>query len=156
MDDNTLTLAIAVDGSETALQAVRQGIALVQAGLNAEIVLLHVQEPASLLELATQDSDLIAGAVIDAGEDLMATAAALLQAAQLPYRTEIALGEPATVLLDLAENLNACMIILGARGVGTLRRALMGSVSQAVLNRASLPVLIVKPEEEKEADTADE
>ena len=62
MDENTQTLAIAVDGSDTALQAVRQGIALVQGGLNAQLALLHVQEPASFLELATNDSDLIAGA----------------------------------------------------------------------------------------------
>ena len=150
------TLAIAVDGSSTALQAVRQGIALVQAGLNAHITLLHVQEPASFLELATQDSDLIANAAVQAGEDLMASAIALLDAAQVPYSSEIALGEPATVLLDLAENVNACMLIVGARGLGTLRRAFMGSVSQAVLNRASLPVLIVKPSEENIAASADE
>lgn len=49
MDENTQTLAIAVDGSDTALQAVRQGIALVQGGLNAQLALLHVQEPASFL-----------------------------------------------------------------------------------------------------------
>jgi len=156
MDANTLTLAIAVDGSETALQAVRQGIALVRGGLNARLALLHVQEPATLLELATQDSDLIAGAAMDAGEDLLAAAEALVQAAQVPFTSEIALGEPATVLLDLAESLNATMLIIGARGLGTLRRALMGSVSQAVLNRANLPVLIVKPEEENEAGSADE
>ncbi len=150
------TLAIAVDGSPTALQAVRQGISLVQAGLQARIVLLHVQEPATLLELATHDSDLIANAAMQAGEDLMASASALLDAAQLPYSSEIALGEPATVLLDLAETVNACMLIVGARGLGTLRRAFMGSVSQAVLNRASMPVLVVKPVEENIADGADE
>ncbi len=156
MDENTLTLAIAVDGSDTALQAVRQGMTLVQNGLNARLALLHVQEPATLLELATQDSDLIAGAAMDAGEDLLASAEALVQAANIPFTSEIALGEPATVLLDLAENLNASMLLIGARGLGTLRRALMGSVSQAVLNRANLPVLIVKPVEKEEAQSADQ
>jgi nucleotide-binding universal stress UspA family protein len=40
--------------------------------------------------------------------------------------------------------------------VGALQRALMGSVSQAVLNRANLPVLIVKPVEKEEAESADQ
>ena len=76
--------------------------------------------------------------------------------AGVPFTSEIALGEPATELLDLAESFNASMLIIGARGVGALQRALMGSVSQAVLNRANLPVLIVKPMAKEEADGAEE
>ncbi|MGE8396400.1 MAG: universal stress protein, partial [Comamonas sp.] len=52
----TLQLMIAVDGSDESLQAVRKGIALVNAGLRADIALVHVQEAASLLELATKDA----------------------------------------------------------------------------------------------------
>ena len=92
MDENTQTLAIAVDGSDTALQTVRQGIALVQGGLNAQLALLHVQEPASFLELATNDSDLIAGAALEAGKDLLASAEALAQAAGVPFTSEIEIG----------------------------------------------------------------
>ncbi|MBS7350561.1 MAG: universal stress protein [Comamonas sp.] len=139
------TLAIAVDGSPTALHAVRQGIALVQNGLQAHIVLIHVQEAASLLELATQDADAIAEAATQAGEHLMAPAAALLQEAGLPFSMEVVLGEPATVLLDMAHSLQASLLIVGTRGMGVVGRALMGSVSQAILNRADLPVLVVKP-----------
>ena len=126
----------------------RQGIALVQGGLNAQLALLHVQEPATFLELATNDSDLIAGAALEAGKDLLASAEALAQAAGVPFTSEIALGEPATELLDLAESFNASMLIIGARGVGALPRALMGSVSQAIgmqptlLWMGSLPYLI--------------
>ena len=150
----TTTLVIAVDGSATSLQAVRHGIALVQHGLQAHIALVHVQEPASLLELATQDADAIACAATEAGEHLMASATALLDDAGLAYSTEVVLGEPGTMLIDIAESLNACMLIVGARGMGAIRRALMGSVSQAVLNRATLPVVIVKAQEEDSA-TAD-
>lgn len=145
------TLAIAVDGSPTALHAVRHGMQLVQNGLQAHIALIHVQEAASLLELATQDADAIAQAATEAGEHLMAPAVALLEKAEIPFSTEVVLGEPATVLLDMAESLQACMLIVGARGMGIVGRALIGSVSQAILNRANLPVLIVKPEEVLEA-----
>jgi nucleotide-binding universal stress UspA family protein len=149
--DNTTTIVIAVDGSPTSLQAVRRGMALVQNGLRAHIALVHVQEPASLLELATQDADAIAEAATAAGEHLMAPATALLDEAGLTYSTEVVLGDPGTVLLDMAESLGACMLIVGARGMGAIRRAFIGSVSQAVLNRATLPVLVVKDQEEDEA-----
>ena len=59
-------IMIAVDGSEVSLEAVRYGIRLLQSGLNAHFVIAHVQKEASLLELATTDSDLIANASIDA------------------------------------------------------------------------------------------
>lgn len=137
-------IVIAVDGSSSSLEAVRYGIQLVQAGLLAHITLLHVQEPASLLELATHDADAIAEAAIEAGEHLMAPAIELLERVGVDYTTEVTLGAPGTVLPEMAEQLRADMLIVGARGISAIQRALMGSVSQAVLNRSTLPVVVVK------------
>ena len=51
-------IMIAVDGSDLALDAVRHGIALVRrGGLQATLVLGHVQEEATLMELATRGAD---------------------------------------------------------------------------------------------------
>lgn len=137
-------IMIAVDGSEESLQAVRQALALVARGLRAEIALVNVQEPASLLELATQDSDAIATAAVEAGEHLMASGAALLDEAGVGYSMEVVLGEPSTVLVDMAEQLDANMVILGARGMGAIESVLVGSVSKAVLSRCTRPVLLVR------------
>ena len=57
-----LKIMIAVDGSEPSLDAVHHAISLVRQGLQAHFVLAHVQQEASLFELATQDSDMIAAA----------------------------------------------------------------------------------------------
>lgn len=142
-------ILIAVDGSEESLEAVRQAVSLVQRGLRAEIALVNVQEPASLLELATQDSDAIAAAAVEAGEHLMARGAALLDEAGIGYSMEVLLGEPSTVLVDMAEQLDAHMVILGARGMGAIESALVGSVSKAVISRCTRPVLVVRPPEER-------
>lgn len=145
----TLQLMIAVDGSEESLQAVRKGIALVNAGLRADIALVHVQEAASLLELATKDADDIATAAVDAGEHLMGPAMELLDAQGVGYTTEVVLGEPASVLVDMAEEIAADLVIIGARGMGTIQSALVGSVSKALVTRCTKPVLVVKlPEDE--------
>ena len=137
-------IMIAVDGSNESLEAVRQALSLVNRGLRTEIALVNVQEPATLLELATQDSDAIANAAVEAGEHLMESAAALLDAAGVGYSMEVVLGEPSTALVDMAEQLNADLVFLGARGMGAIESVWMGSVSKAVINRCTRPVLVVR------------
>lgn len=51
-------------------------------------------------------------------------------------------------IVRLAEEIGAGLIVMGSRGLGGLRRALMGSVSDSVVRHAHCPVLIVRPEEE--------
>ena len=151
-------IMIALDGSRESLQAVREALALVERGLHADIALVNVQEAASLLQLATQDSDAIAAAAVEAGEHLMAEGAALLDAAGMGYSMEVVLGEPGSVLVDMAEQLGADMVIIGARGMGAIESALVGSVSKAVISRCSRPVLVVRAPEMEDVldDTAED
>lgn len=148
-------IMIAVDGSPESLEAVRQALALIARGLRAEVALVNVQEAASLLQLATQDSDAIAGAAVDAGEHLMADAAALLDAAGVGYSMEVVLGEPGSALVDLAEQIQADMVMLGARGMGAVQSSLVGSVSKSVISRCRKPVLLVRMPEVFEDGQAD-
>ena len=51
---------------------------------------------------------------------------------------------PAEVILRVAEEENADMIVLGSRGMGALKRAVLGSVSDSVLrNSTRIPVTVV-------------
>jgi nucleotide-binding universal stress UspA family protein len=54
------------------------------------------------------------------------------------------IGKPAAEIVGLAEELGAGLIVLGSRGLGRLRRALMGSVSDSVVRHAHCPVLVVR------------
>jgi nucleotide-binding universal stress UspA family protein len=47
-------------------------------------------------------------------------------------------------IVGLAEEIGAGLIVMGSRGHGRLRRALMGSVSEAVVRHAHCPVTIVR------------
>ncbi|MFH7594133.1 universal stress protein [Streptomyces racemochromogenes] len=53
-------------------------------------------------------------------------------------------GHPADVLVDAAEG--ADVLVVGSRGRGGFRRALLGSVSQQVALHAPCPVTIVRPD----------
>ena len=54
-------------------------------------------------------------------------------------------------IVQVAEDIAAGLIIMGSRGLGGVRRALMGSVSDSVVQHAHCPVLVVRPEKEQAA-----
>ena len=51
-------------------------------------------------------------------------------------------------ILRVAEEIGAGLIVIGSRGRGGVRRALMGSVSDSVVRHAHCPVLVVRHEKE--------
>ena len=53
-------------------------------------------------------------------------------------------GRPADALLDLAEQIGADLIVVGSRGLGSVKRLLVGSVSLGVVHHADRPVLVVR------------
>ena len=55
-------------------------------------------------------------------------------------------GRPAAEIVVLAEEIGAGLIVMGARGVGGIRRALTGSVSESVVRHAHCTVMVVREE----------
>lgn len=152
-----LKILIAVDGSELSLDGVHHVLNLVRQGLHASVVLGHVQEPATLYEMVTvRDPELIAAASLEAGQHLMASAAALLDAAGVPYETDVGVGDPAHTLLEMIERSGCDMAVMGALGQGALSSVLLGSVSQEVVRASRVPVMIVKHAEPADAAEGDE
>lgn len=146
-----MKILLPVDGSAAALAAVAHALALVRAGLEAEFVLANVQEPASLYEMVVaHDAEVIEKVRSDAGADLLRPAEALLEAAGLPYESEVAGGQPAGVLVELLENYGCEAVIMGAAGIGSGA----GSVALAMLQRSPVPVTLVRAPEPSEADDA--
>lgn len=152
-----MKILIAVDGSAGALQAVRHALSLVQAGLRAEFVLVNVQEPASLYEMAVaHDADQLKALRTAAGADLLAPAETLLDAAGVGYESEVAGGgDPANLIVELAENYGCAAIVVGARGTGSDGAGGVGPVAQALVAHATLPVTVVHVPEAVEGDDSD-
>ena len=61
------------------------------------------------------------------------------------------MGHVGLEIVALAEELGAGLIVMGCRGLGGVRRALMGSVSDSVMRHAHCPVLVVRQENEQAA-----
>ena len=54
-------------------------------------------------------------------------------------------------IVQVAEDIEAGLIVMGNRGLGGIRRALIGSVSDSVIRHAHCPVLVVRPKREQAA-----
>jgi nucleotide-binding universal stress UspA family protein len=140
-----MKILVPVDGSELALDAVRHALHLLRSGLQASFVLATVQEPTFMYEMIlAPDAEVLERVTGAVGSRALEGAQALFKAAGVPVESEIGSGEPAPTLVELCERHGCEAIIMGARGMGALRSALIGSVSQAVLHASKVPVTIVK------------
>lgn len=144
-----MKILLPVDGSEVSLKAVRFAIGLLQQGLSGSLVVANVQEPATFYEMVVApDAEVLQQVSTAAGVDTLEPAESLLMEAGVVYEREIASGDPAHTIVDIAERFACDMIVMGARGTSALRSALLGSVSNEVLHAAQVPVMIVKMDEE--------
>jgi nucleotide-binding universal stress UspA family protein len=55
-------------------------------------------------------------------------------------------GKPEAEITAVAEEIGAGLIVVGSRGLGGMRRAMLGSVSDSVVRHAHCPVLVVRKE----------
>ena len=58
--------------------------------------------------------------------------------------THLRAGDPDKEIVKLSEELGAGAIVIGSRGLGAMKRALMGSVSESVVRHAHCPVFVVR------------
>ncbi|HSK99589.1 MAG TPA: universal stress protein [Rubrobacteraceae bacterium] len=58
-------------------------------------------------------------------------------------------GDPDAEIVAAGEELGAGLIIMGSRGHGGIRRALMGSVSDSVVRHAHCPVMVIRAEDDR-------
>lgn len=141
---------VAGDSSPSAKRAVAVAARLAsQTG--AKLTILHVmrkmQVPEELLDMA--DVEKIVGVrgdlLVYVGNKIL-RAAQEIAAANGYRRAETVLGDgdPAGVIVAEAEARGADLIVVGTRGLGTLKTTLMGSVSRKVANLADTNVMVVK------------
>ena len=140
-----LNILIPVDGSSHALLAVHHAVRLVHAGLKARFVVANVQESATLYEMVVaHDPAVLEKVNEEAGLDLMRPAMALMEAAGLAVVQEVATGDPANTLIDIIERHGCDAVVMAAGTGGGLRAALLGSVTQHLVDHSPVPVTVVR------------
>jgi len=139
-------IVIATDGSPSATEAVEVGLELAKEQ-EADVTFVHVTAPDDYVV-----SRLGPGhprphhEPIDESETALTSAEEAAKDAGVPYALERISGDAVDTIVAVADAKNADLIVVGSRGLGPVRTALLGSVSRGVLDDAKRPVLIVKAE----------
>lgn len=84
------------------------------------------------------------GSVLEDARRVVDEARATLAPRGFDIETDVVIGNPKHEISRIAGEWNADLVVLGARGLGRIKRFLLGSVSLAVARHASCPVLVVK------------
>jgi len=130
-------ILVAVDGSESSQHALDHAAPLARA-FGAKVLVLTVAED----EWDHEDRKAAARKIVNEA----ISAASLEGVETVPL---VAFGEPEDQIVEIAEDQEADLIVVGNRGLSGLRSFLLGSVSYKVARSAHRPVLIVHREDEE-------
>jgi nucleotide-binding universal stress UspA family protein len=156
MTDFPTRILLATDGSEDAAFAARTAVNLANK-TGSELHVVYVEEVPR--RLSTSESTSLEGMIDPEFEEKMrqhaqAAASQLLEEQVEKIKKaggEIAqahprFGRPHADIVLLAEELDVGIVVVGSKGEGGVRRALLGSVSDSVVRHAHCPVLVVRQE----------
>lgn len=140
------TILVAVDGFEESREAADRAMDIASA-VDAGLHLVYVTP--------TIPSSVYPGSVIVEGtetvsEHLREQAQAVLAREEERLGSQggsvadvhLVMGKPDEKIIGTAEDLDAGLLVIGSRGLGGVRRALLGSVSASVVRHAHCPVLV--------------
>jgi nucleotide-binding universal stress UspA family protein len=139
-------ILLATDGSEEAQLAATTAADLAEK-TNSELHLVTVGPDYPLYELPEHPAgfeDVLRENRREAKEMLEQQAKRIEESGGTIKETHLREGRAYEEIVEVAEEIDAGLIVMGSRGHGRLRRALLGSVSDAVVRHAHCPVTIVR------------
>ena len=125
----------ATDGSDASRKALDFAID-VAAWKKAELTLVHVVPTDRVKDDEVYWDDADHAILHEAGE--------LARGSGVEPHLVMCSGNPAEAIANLADEVDADLVVLGSRGLGRVKGTLLGSVSRGVLDRAHRPVLVVQ------------
>lgn len=152
-----VTLVVGTDGSDLAIRAATAGVSLMGSADRIMIVAVAETVDPSLAEDATghagstmtfdeveeqhREARTDGRAAVQATEEALDT---LVPSPAGRVETVVVEGVPGPALCKFAADVDATAVIVGSRGRGGLRRALMGSVSDYVVRNAPCSVVVTR------------
>jgi nucleotide-binding universal stress UspA family protein len=142
------SIVVGTDGSDTAGKAVLQAAELARQ-VGASISLVSAYEPVPNQRLREERREVPKDMewTVNPREDVEATlkeASEEVEGAGVKVDTFAREGDPADAILDVAEETNADLIVVGNKGMTGTKRFLLGSVPNKVSHHAPCSVLIIR------------
>jgi nucleotide-binding universal stress UspA family protein len=142
------SIVVGTDGSDTAAQAVREAVDMAGA-VGATLELVSAFAPVSEHRLRAEQRNAPGDVEWAANprravEESLSDAADVAREAGVEVNTHARQGDPADAILDVAEETDASLVIVGNKGMTGAKRFLLGSVPDKVSHHAPCSVLIVR------------
>ncbi|WP_020204353.1 universal stress protein [Cupriavidus sp. WS] len=147
-------ILLAVDGSHSSDLAISQAIIIAKATGSEVEALFVVDDSDAFFPGGGYDPIQLTESILALGREALATAGKRLTEAGVRHTTTllekpVSPGQISGTIVTQAERGNADLIVLGTHGRRGLRRLVMGSVSEGVLQKSHKPVLLVRSETER-------
>jgi nucleotide-binding universal stress UspA family protein len=144
-------IVIAVDGSDEAKRAAQRGLQLAQ-DFDANVAVLSVVEQKALQLTETSDEK---AQLRERGEMALTEIEGLASQYGQTVSTKLLEGKPAVRISEYADEQNADLIVVGRQGLTGLGRRLLGGVTERILHRSNVPVLVISGEDNEDEMEAD-
>lgn len=141
-------ILVAVDGSENAERALMKAKQIGTA-FSSEITILYVLEGVmeDVMARANPHMDIHVTSLEDALKEQSDKVLNSAMEEFKDYKTKVETltkrGKPGVKIIEVAEEGNYTLIVMGSRGLGAFSRMMLGSVSNKIVNRVKTSVLIV-------------
>ena len=138
------TIVVGTDGSPSAEAAVRRATELATwSGARVHLVTAYPDVP-SYRERIVGSAKRGAVDLREVAEGVLARAADEFRSGGVAVETHAREGDPARVILDVAQEQDADLVVVGARGLTGFERFLLGSVSSKLSHHAPCSLMIVR------------
>lgn len=143
MIQNYQRILVPVDGSKNAALAFKRALAVAQ-NYHAQLHLVNVIDPRILQNLAGDDKSAI-DRITSNSKNLLDRYQSLAQKKHINADYAIEYGSPKTVIAhQMSKRWNIDLIIMGANGLTTVERVLIGSVASYVSRTAPCDTLLIR------------
>lgn len=137
-------ILVAVDGSKMSEKALRTAIQFAKERYSI-IGVIHVEKNLHIPDTASNESiDQLYKQLREEGSEILDHAVSLAAEEGVEIEPLFVMGDPAVQIVKKAEEGHYQLIIMGSRGLGSIRGIMLGSVSQRVSQMSHCPVLIIK------------
>ncbi len=130
-----------IDGSQNSMESLKCARDLAEK-YGAQIVMVNIQKPASYEAPKPVSED--PKVLEERGSKIIEKGMDAIKGTTANIKSEVITGDPSEQILHLIDKESVDMVVMGCHGLTGVRRFLIGSVSNKVLQHSSKPVMIIK------------
>ncbi|EDO38238.1 predicted protein [Nematostella vectensis] len=148
----TESILFPVDGSDHSSRAFDYYLDKVKRA-DDQVLLAHIVEPTGIptptlahgVTRSRAEWDTIMRRMEETAREITADYEKICEAENIPFQSIWGAGNAGEGICELAKNEGADFILIGNRGLGSIKRTLLGSVTDYVVQHSHVAVLIVPP-----------